>query len=126
MNKEDGLKHFEEACLIIEKVDRSYAERLRGRANNYLAFLDYPTEVRRHIYTTNAVESINSGLEYIRHELGGYFSSKESFDVNYFVQIVNLNDSWMKTPNPVITSRRYELRQILTMKFELRSEEVRA
>lgn len=127
-NREDGLKHFEDAVTMIEKVDRAYAERLRGRANNYLAFLDYPSEVRRHIYTTNAVESINSGLEYIRHELGGYFPSKESFDVNYFVQIVNLNDSWMKTPNPVINSRSYELRQLLTMRFDLKEQqqEVRA
>ena len=83
--------------------------------------------MRRNIYTTNGVESINSGLEYIRHELGGYFPSKESFDINYFVQIVNLNDGWMKTPNPTINSKRYELRQLLTMRFDLKGEqEVRA
>jgi len=124
--KEEGLNHYEDACAIIEKVDRSYAERLRGRAKNYLAFLDYPIEVRKHIYTTNSVESINAGLEYIRHELGGYFPSRGSFDVNYFVQIVNLNESWMKTPNPVINSKRYELNQLLTMRFELKELEVKA
>ena len=110
---------------MIERTDRSYAERLRGRADNYLAFLAYPAEVRKYIYTTNSVESINSGLDYIRRELGGYFPSKESLDVNYFVQIVNLNDSWMRTPVPMISSRSYELRQILAMKFELK-EEVKA
>jgi len=126
-NKEEGLEHFEEACSVIEEeVDKQYAERLRGRADNYLAFLDYPYEVRKHIYTTNGVESINAGLEYIRHELGGYFPSRESFDVNYFVQIVNMNESWMRSPNPVINSRRYELRQILTMRFDLKEQEARA
>ena len=120
--KEDGLRHFNDACSIVERTDRQYAERLRGRADNYLAFLNYPAEVRKFIYTTNAVESINSGLDYIRRELGGYFPSKESLDVNYFVQIVNLNDSWMKTPVPMISSRSYELRQILAMKFELKEE----
>jgi len=120
--KEDGLRYFNDACSMIERTDRSYAERLRGRAENYLAFLAYPAEVRKFIYTTNAVESINSGLDYIRRELGGYFPSKESLDVNYFVQIVNLNDSWMKTPVPMISSRSYELRQILAMKFELKEE----
>ena len=121
-SKEDGLKHFNDACSMIERTDRSYADRLRGRADNYLAFLAYPAEVRKYIYTTNSVESINSGLDYIRRELGGYFPSKESLDVNYFVQIVNLNDSWMRTPVPMISSRSYELRQILAMKFELKEE----
>jgi transposase-like protein len=109
--KEDGLKHFNDACSIVERTDRSYAERLRGRADNYLSFLTYPVEVRKFIYTTNAVESIHSGLDYIRRELGGYFPSRESLDVNYFVQIVNMNDSWMKAPVPMISSRSYELRQ---------------
>lgn len=120
--KEDGLRHFEEAVAVVERTDRAYAERLRGRANNYLAFLAYPAEVRKFIYTTNAVESINSGLDYIRRELGGYFPS-EALDVNYFVQIVNMNDSWMRSPLPMVASRAYELRQILTMKFELKEEE---
>ncbi len=30
---------------------------------HYLAFLDYRQEVRKHIYSTNPVESINAGLE---------------------------------------------------------------
>ena len=111
---------------MIERTDRSYADRLRGRADNYLAFLNYPAEVRKFIiYMTNAVESINSGLDYIRRELGGYFPSKEAMDVNYFVQIVNLNDAWMRMPIPMIQSRSYELRQMLALKFELK-EEVKA
>jgi len=111
--KEEGLKHFNDACSIIEKVDGSYADRLRNRAENYLAFLSYPSEVRKFVYTTNAVESINSGLDYIRRELGGYFPSRQSLDVNYFIQIVNMNDSWMRILVPMISSRSYELRQML-------------
>jgi putative transposase len=118
--KEEGLKHFNDACSIIEKVDGSYADRLRNRAENYLAFLSYPSEVRKFVYTTNAIESINSGLDYIRRELGGYFPSRQSLDVNYFIQIVNMNDSWMRTPVPMISSRSYELRQMLAIKYELK------
>jgi transposase-like protein len=51
-----------------------------------------PDFVKKHIYTKNAVESINSGLDYIRRELGGYSPSRQSLDVNYFVQMVNFND----------------------------------
>ncbi|MEM3099308.1 MAG: transposase, partial [Nitrososphaerales archaeon] len=107
-------------CDIMEKsVGREYASRLRDRADNYLALLAYPDEVRKFIYTTNAVESINAGIDFMRRELGGYFPSKQSLEVNYFVQIVNMNDSWMKAPVPLIRARAYELKQIMTMKFEL-------
>lgn len=120
---EDGLKHFADACAIIAKEDRQYAARLEERARNYLAFLGYPAEVRKHIYTTNAVESINSGLEYMRRELGGYFPSRQALDVNYFVQIENKNESWMRKPVPAIHSASYELRQLHAAKFELKEEE---
>ena len=43
------MKHFNDACSIIEKVDRSYADRLRNRAENYLAFLSYPSEVGKKV-----------------------------------------------------------------------------
>jgi transposase-like protein len=122
ITKKDGLAHFSKACDIIEKEDRRYADMLRQKAENYLAFLDYPADVRRHIYTTNAIESINAGLEYIRHELGGYFPSRRSLDVNYFVQIANRNDSWMRNPVAMVRARGYELRQILAMRFEVPEE----
>lgn len=120
--KKEGLAHFDDACNIIEKSDRRYADTLREKAGNYLAFLDYPADVRKHIYTTNAIESINAGLEYIRHELGGYFPSRRSLDVNYFVQIANRNDSWMRNPVAMVRSKGYELRQILAMRFEMPEE----
>ncbi|MDG7041340.1 MAG: hypothetical protein JRM98_05520 [Nitrososphaerota archaeon] len=83
------MKYFNEACdIIVAKEDKQYAERLRGRAANYLAFLKYPQEVRIHIYTTNAVESIYSGLELMRHELGEYFTSRQSLDINHYAQII--------------------------------------
>ncbi len=120
--KKEGLAHFSEACGIIEKSDRHYADTLRQKAENYLAFLEYPADVRKHIYTTNAIESINAGLEYIRHELGGYFPSRRSLDVNYFVQIANRNDFWMRKPVAMVRSKSYELRQILAMRFEIPGE----
>lgn len=122
--KEDGLKHFEDACSIIARTDSQYADWLRDRAGNYLAFLGYPTEVRKHVYTTNAVESINACLDYLRRELGGYFPSRRSLDVNYFVQIANKNESWMRKPVRMIHSMSYELRQLHAVKFELKGEAV--
>jgi transposase-like protein len=35
-----------------------------------IILLKHPEEVRKFVYTTNATQSINSGLDYIRRELG--------------------------------------------------------
>jgi transposase-like protein len=56
-------------CNKIKVKHKDLAERIEERKDNYLAFLKYPEGVRKHIYTTNARESINAGQEYIRHEL---------------------------------------------------------
>jgi hypothetical protein len=44
------------------------------------------------IYTTNPVESVNSGIELMRLELGGYFLSLDYLEINLFIQVVNLQD----------------------------------
>ena len=84
--------------------------------------MSYPEEIRKYIYTTNIVESVNAGLEKIRQELGGYFPSQKSMEVNLFIQFSNLNDVWMRRPITDISSNLYRLRQIMRTKFE--SEEV--
>jgi len=48
------------------------------------AFLKYPEEIRRHIYTTNIVESINSGIELRRLKHGGYFGCSASSTMAFF------------------------------------------
>ncbi|MDG7043471.1 MAG: hypothetical protein JRM98_05070 [Nitrososphaerota archaeon] len=40
-NREGWLKHFEQTCFTVQKVDKHYADRLRGSAENFPAFLDY-------------------------------------------------------------------------------------
>jgi len=54
------------------------------KRDNYLTFLEYPQEVRKHIYSTNAVESINFGLERMVTELEGYFPSQRSLEIKCF------------------------------------------
>ena len=58
-------------------------------------FLKYPEEIRRHIYTTNIVESINSGIELMRLKHGGYFHSYKILETNLFIQLSNLHDEWL-------------------------------
>jgi transposase-like protein len=57
----EGQEEFEKICGVVEMEKPTLAVRLRERADRYLAFLGYPEEVRKHIYTTNPVESVNAG-----------------------------------------------------------------
>jgi len=65
------------------------------------------------------VESINAGLELMRMELGGYFPSMKSLEVNLFVQLSNLNDRWMRKPIPRIKANLYRIHQLMSIKFGL-------
>lgn len=81
--------------------------------------MGYPEEVRKHIYTTNPVESVNSGIELMRLELGGYFPSLDCLEINLFIQIVNLQDRWWQRPVPTVLGCSYKLRQLFTPRYEL-------
>ena len=61
-DKEEGEGLFSALCRVVEGENATWAEKLRAKANKYLAFLGYPEEVRKHIYTTNPVESVNAGI----------------------------------------------------------------
>ena len=77
-------------------------------------------EVRKHIYSTNPVESINAGLERMAIELGNYFPSERALEVNLFVQMANLQDKWWQKPMPTVQAVSYEIQQkfVLTYEFE--------
>jgi len=119
-NEAQGL--WDRLIEVIGSVNSKYTKELENKRDNYLAFVQYPEEVRRHVYTTNIVESVNAGLEFMRLELGGYFPSLKSLEVNLFVQFSNLNDRWMRKPMPRIRANLYRLHQLMNVKFE--SEEV--
>ena len=102
---------------MVRAIRPSRAEELDGKKENYLAFMKYPEEVRKYIYTTNVVESINAGLELMRMELGGYFPSMKSLEVNLFVQLSNLNDRWMRKPIPKVRANLYRIHQLMAIKF---------
>ncbi len=121
---EEGKSAFLKAVEVIREQDETLSQRIEKRTSNYLAFLKYPEEVRKHIYTTNISESFNSGIERMRIELGGYFPSEESLNANMFILLENIGASWDKKPVPMVRSRLYELRQIYAMKFELDSDEI--
>lgn len=69
-NKDEGESEFERICEIIGEEKPKLASVFKEKCGQYLAFLGYPEEVRKHVYTTNPVESVNAGIELMRLELG--------------------------------------------------------
>src|SRR5919198_1907058 len=121
---EEGKEAFIKVVEVIREQDEALSQRIAKRADNYIAFLKYPEEVRKHIYTTNISESFNSGVERMRIELGGYFPSEESLNANMFILLENIGANWDKKPVPMVRARLYELRQVYAMKFELDTDDV--
>ena len=101
--------------LIKENGSKNMAKIYMDKHELYCAFLNWPEEVRKYIYTTNVVENINSGIELMRLELGGYFPSLKSLEVNLFIQLSNPNDLWMRKPVYVIKSYQYRIRQMMEL-----------
>jgi transposase-like protein len=118
-DRKEGEVLFAELCQVVKEEYRGWGQRLEEKAPHYLAFLDYPQGVRKHIYSTNPVESINAGLERMAVELGNYFPSERALEVNLFVQMANLQDKWWRRPLPTVQAVSYELQQKFILTYEL-------
>lgn len=117
-------RDHEEALAKIEELFKKYLDKyptfikyLTKKKEKYLAFTKYPKEIRKYIYTTNAVESFNSMLEKIRTRLGGYFQSEEILGVNVMLQYENLQKGKWKESVPKLKGAEYELNQMFRLKF---------
>ena len=52
-------------------------------------------------------------------ELGVYFPSMRTLEINLFIQLSYLNYKWMRKPVATFRANLYEMRQILNVKFGL-------
>jgi putative transposase len=123
-DREEGRGWLGKLAAVVASEKPALARQLEAKADGYLAFLDYPEEVRVHIYSTNQVESLNAGIDLMRLELGEYFPSLPCLEVNLFIQVVNLQHQWWRTPVPIIRAASYKLRQLFAIRYELAEEEV--
>jgi putative transposase len=79
-----------------EKWGRRYpmiAASWRSNWERVVPFLDFPPDIRRIIYTTNAIESINSTLRKLVH-YRGHFPSDEAIMKLLFLGLRNLEKRW--------------------------------
>jgi len=84
---------------VIEKFKKQYPtfiKHLEKRKGEHLCFMKYPEAVRKHIYTTNPVESVHSSFEKMRIKKGGFFQSMDILNVAIFIVGDKLNLIWEK------------------------------
>lgn len=114
---EDGLAKFEELCHeYLSKYPR-FIKSILSQKENYVAFLKYPSDLRKHIYTTNAVESFNSIIEKARLQMGGFFQSVEIAEINIMLSRDNLKLTKWRKPIPGIRSCIYEITQMFNLRY---------
>ncbi len=58
-------------------------------------FFDYPAEIRKVIYTTNAIESVNMGLRKLSKNRGS-FPSDEALTKLFYLALRNISQKWTK------------------------------
>ena len=58
-----------------------------------IPFFDYPPEIRKVIYTTDAIESVNMGLRKLSKNLGS-FPSDEAVTTLFYLALRNIIQKW--------------------------------
>ncbi|MGZ8913826.1 MAG: IS256 family transposase [Methylobacter sp.] len=65
----------------------------RRNWSRIIPFFDYPPEIRRLIYTTNAIESVNMSLRKITKNRGS-FPSEEALSKLFYLALMNISKKW--------------------------------
>jgi putative transposase len=71
----------------------SIAQIWRRNWGRIIPFFDYPPEIRRIIYTTNAIESVNMSLRKITKNRGS-FPSDEALTKLFYLALMNISKRW--------------------------------
>ena len=71
----------------------SIAQIWRRNWSRIIPFFDYPPEIRRIIYTTNAIESVNMSLRKITKNRGS-FPNDEALSKLFYLALMNISKKW--------------------------------
>lgn len=96
----------EDAALAeLEKLEHKHGEKyptvirtFQTRWEQFVPFLSYPQEIRRMLYTTNAIESLNSQLRKVLRNRGPFPNEDAVFKV-LFLSIQNAKTRWRANKN---------------------------
>ena len=78
--------------------------------DNVLQLFDYPSAIRKLIYTSNAIESTNSSLRKVTKK--GTFESPEAVYRAMYLRILTLKEKWDKSRVQNWTTVKNELLQL--------------
>ena len=81
-----------------EKKCPSVARTFRARWEHFVPFLSYPQELRRLLYTTNVIESLNSQLRKSVRNRGPFPNDEAVFKV-FFLSLKNAKSHWNTDKN---------------------------
>jgi putative transposase len=87
---EQRLAEFE---MQWQEAYPSIAQIWRRNWGRIIPFFDYPPEIRRIIYTTNAIESVNMSLRKITKNRGS-FPSDEALSKLFYLALMNISKKW--------------------------------
>lgn len=92
---------YEEAITVLEDFKETYKKypKIVEKVESFMELLEplfeLPIEIRKTIYTSNAVESVNSALRKVTRGKGA-FPNKESVYKVLFLRINELKEKWVK------------------------------
>src|SRR5699024_3433369 len=85
---ENFIEKYRENKKLIKKV--------KENIEWIYQLFDYPTGIRKVIYTTNAIESLNSGLRKVTKGKGSFINENALMKV-LFLRIQDLQKNWSKS-----------------------------
>lgn len=115
-NREEGETNL---LKVAEKWNKKYPAALRSWENNWAelsTFFDYPAEIRRLIYTTNAIEGYNRQLRKVTKNKGLFPTPKAIRKLLYLAQ-VDIEKNWGPEGTPPIPNWA-KIRNQLAIRFE--------
>ena len=118
-NKDLTVKKFKEKLLKIQEKHphlKNYIAYLIQNADNYWAFLSYPRQIRRYIYTTNPIEAVFRQVKVMEHNNMGFFASISFAYFSIAIVLDSISSGWRR-PIPTFLSVSYELNQIAALKY---------
>jgi len=119
---EQGRRRFLHLLDRYKEKYPRYTALLREKTDDYLAFLKYPEGIRKHLYTTNTVESLGSILEELRYEKRGHFQSQKVLEVNIMLAYKRFREGRWKRKIPTFEPYSYDILQLFNLRFSQTQE----
>ena len=100
MNNKEIYNEFKKQVAVY-KFEQEYKEnkRLMKKVDEYVEYIyplfEYPEEIRKIIYTTNPIESLNSALRKVTRGKGSFINEMALMKVLY-LRVENLQKKWCK------------------------------